>query len=41
MHQASIGTLQRSARLVTRDLASYTLPDDVEDLVRILVGILE
>ena len=35
------GTLQRSARLVTRDLASYTLPDDVEDLVRILVGILE
>jgi hypothetical protein len=35
------GTLQCSARLVTRDLASYTLPDDVEDLVRILVGILE
>ena len=35
------GTLERSARLVTRDLASYTLPDDVEDLVRILVGILE
>jgi hypothetical protein len=40
-HVWVFGTLQRSARLVTRDLASYTLPDDVEDLVRILVGILE
>ena len=35
------GILERSARLVTRDIASYALPDDVEDLVRILVGILE
>src|SRR5437867_3301211 len=40
-HVWVFGTLQRSARLVTLDLASYTLPDDVEDLVRILVGILE
>jgi hypothetical protein len=40
-HVWVFGTLQRSARLVTRDMASYTLPDDVEDLVRILVGILE
>ena len=40
-HVWVFGTLERSARLVTRDLASYTLPDDVEDLVRILVGILE
>ena len=40
-HVWVFGTLQRSARLVTRDLASYTLPDDVEDLVRSLVGILE
>ena len=35
------GILERSARMVTRDIASYALPDDVEDLVRILVGILE
>jgi len=35
------GILERSTRMVTRDLASYTLLDDVEDLVRILVGILE
>ena len=35
------GILERSTRTVTRDLVSYTLLDDVEDLVRILVGILE
>jgi hypothetical protein len=40
-HVWVFGTLERSARLVTRDIASYTLPDDVEELVRILVGILE
>ena len=40
-HVWVFGTLERSARLVTRDMASYTLPDDVENLVRILVGILE
>ena len=32
-HVWVFGTLERSARLVTRDFASYTLPDDVEELV--------
>jgi hypothetical protein len=40
-HVWVFGTLERSARLVTRDIASYTLPDDMEELIRILVGILE
>ena len=35
------GLLERSTRMVTRDMVSYTLLGDVEDLVRILVGILE
>lgn len=35
------GTLDRRTRLVTRDIASYAVPDDVEDLIPILVGILE
>lgn len=35
------GTLERQRRLVTRDIATYAVPDDVEDLVRLLVGILE
>jgi hypothetical protein len=33
--------LERLSRVVTRDITSYTLPDDVEDIVKILVGILE
>jgi len=40
-HVWVFGTLERSARLVTRDMVSYALLDDVEDLVRILIGILE
>jgi hypothetical protein len=35
------GTLDCSERLITRDIASYAVPDDVDDLIRILVGILE
>ncbi len=35
------GTLEPSSRIVTRDIASYTLPDDLEEIVKILVGILE
>lgn len=35
------GKLERSTCTITRDIGSYTLPDNVEELVRILVGILE
>lgn len=35
------GKLERHSHLITRDISSYTLPDDLENLVRILVGILE
>lgn len=35
------GTLDRATQVITQDIASYTLPDDLEALVRILVGILE
>lgn len=35
------GILDRTTQMITQDIASYTLPDDLEDLVRILVGILE
>jgi hypothetical protein len=35
------GTLDRCRHMITRDIASYTLPDDMEDLMRILVGIVE
>jgi len=35
------GTLERSSRTITQDIGSYTLPDDLEHLVRTLVGILE
>lgn len=35
------GKLERSTRTITRDIASYSLPDNLEDLVRIMVGILE
>lgn len=35
------GKLERSTRRVTRDIGSFTLPDDLEELIKILVGILE
>ncbi|MFN6516117.1 MAG: hypothetical protein RMY29_016685 [Nostoc sp. CreGUA01] len=35
------GTLEQNLRTVTRDIASYTLPDDLAEIVKILVGILE
>ena len=35
------GTLDVATRTITQDIGSYTLPYDLEDLVRILVGILE
>ncbi len=35
------GRLDREAKLVTQDIGGYKVPDDVEDLVRVLVGILE
>lgn len=35
------GKLERSTYTIARDIGSYTLPDDLADLVRILVGILE
>ncbi|MDM9384994.1 hypothetical protein QUB80_30515 [Chlorogloeopsis sp. ULAP01] len=35
------GTLETASRTVTRDITSYTLPDDLEEIVKIFVGILE
>ncbi|MEL6491811.1 MAG: hypothetical protein AAFQ95_17780 [Cyanobacteria bacterium J06621_3] len=35
------GVLDRQARLITQDIGGYRVPDDVEDLVRALAGILE
>ncbi|MEM7727409.1 MAG: hypothetical protein AAF208_13735 [Cyanobacteria bacterium P01_A01_bin.45] len=35
------GVLEQSSHNITRDIASYTLPDDLEEIVKILVGILE
>ncbi|MBD0343286.1 MAG: hypothetical protein ICV63_00315 [Coleofasciculus sp. Co-bin14] len=35
------GKLECSTCTITRDIGSYTLPDDLAELVRILVGILE
>ncbi|MBT9316107.1 hypothetical protein [Leptothoe spongobia] len=35
------GVLDRGAKLITQDIGSYRVPDDLEDLVRVLVGILE
>lgn len=35
------GKLERSTRRVTRDIGSFTLSDDLEELIKILVGILE
>jgi galactose mutarotase-like enzyme len=34
-------TDEKNSRTITRDISSYTLPDDAEELVKILVGILE
>ena len=35
------GILERVSRTITRDISSYTLPDSLEEIVKILVGILE
>lgn len=35
------GKLERSMLTIIRDIGSYTLPDDLAELVKILVGILE
>ncbi|MBW4506380.1 MAG: hypothetical protein KME64_07715 [Scytonematopsis contorta HA4267-MV1] len=35
------GTLDRNSHLITRDISSYALPDDAEELVKTLIGILE
>ncbi|NJN21857.1 MAG: hypothetical protein HC812_12590 [Leptolyngbya sp. RL_3_1] len=35
------GTLDASTQTISQDIGSYTLPDDLEDLIRILVGILD
>lgn len=35
------GCLDSMAKLVTQDIGGYKVPDDVEELVRVLVGILE
>ena len=38
---ARINKLEHNLYLITRDMRSYTLPNDLEELVKILVGILE
>lgn len=35
------GTLEQNLSTITRDITSYTLPDDLAEIVKILVGILE
>lgn len=35
------GILEQASRIITRDITSYTLPDGLEEIVKILVGILE
>ena len=35
------GILEKVSRTITRDISSYTLPDDLEEIVKMLVGILE
>ncbi|WP_138499267.1 hypothetical protein [Nostoc sp. PA-18-2419] len=35
------GTLEQNLRTITRDITSYTLPDDLAEIVKILVGVLE
>jgi len=34
------GVLDRNARLITQDIGGYRVPDDLEELMRVLVGIL-
>ena len=34
------GVLDQQKKLITQDIGGYQVPDDVEDLVRVLVGIL-
>ncbi len=35
------GVLDRDKKLITQDIGGYRVPDDLEDVMRILVGILE
>jgi hypothetical protein len=35
------GLLDSATCIITQDIASYAIPDDLETLVKILVGILE
>lgn len=35
------GLLDRGVKVITQDIGGYQVPDDVEDLIRVLVGILE
>ncbi|MBW4672946.1 MAG: hypothetical protein KME52_02555 [Desmonostoc geniculatum HA4340-LM1] len=35
------GTLEQNIHTITRDITSYTLPDDLAEIVKILVGVLE
>ncbi|MGC1305941.1 MAG: hypothetical protein WA885_01840 [Phormidesmis sp.] len=35
------GTLDSQTQHITQDISGYQVPDDIEDLIRILVGILE
>lgn len=35
------GVLDREKKRITQDIGGYQVPDDVEDLIRVLVGILE
>lgn len=35
------GTLDTEKRMITQDISGYRVPDDIEELMRILVGILE
>ncbi|EKV02023.1 hypothetical protein Lepto7375DRAFT_4221 [Leptolyngbya sp. PCC 7375] len=35
------GALDQAEKMITQDIGGYRVPDDVEDLVRVLVGILE
>ena len=35
------GLLDRGVKVITQDIGGYQVPDDMEDLIRVLVGILE
>ena len=35
------GILEQASRTITKDITSYTLPDGLEEIIKILVGILE